>query len=218
MHLLKINIKGFKSFVDEINIGFNQGVTGVIGPNGCGKSNIADAIKWVLGEKSPKNLRGKTMDDVIFAGSQNRKPSNYAEVTLVFDNSDRKVKLDFQQLALTRRLYRGQGTNEYYINQKQVRLKDLQDLIFDTGLGQNTLALISQGTVSSFAEATALERRKIFEEAANVSKYKKRKLASLRKLERSTENLNRLADIIFELEKQLKPLKRQAAKAAKFLA
>ncbi len=217
MKLLKIQAKGFKSFADSTSISFPEKVTCVVGPNGCGKSNIADAIKWVFGEQSAKNLRGKKMDDVIFAGSQSRKATNFAEVSLLFDNSDRKVKLDFNQIEITRRLYRGDGANHYFINKEPVRLKDIQEITMDSSLGKGTLGLISQGTVSSFAEAKAEDRRVIFDEAANVSKYKKRKLESIRKLERSRSNLERVSDIIFELEKQYKPLKKQVKKARKYI-
>ena len=217
MHLQKIIIKGFKSFVDKIILPIDYNIVGIVGPNGCGKSNIADAIKWVLGEQSIKTLRGSEMKDVIFSGSQTRKKSNIAEVTLVFDNSKKQVGLKFNEIAITRRLYRGEGKNEYFINKQLVRLKDLQDLVFDIGLGKGTLGIISQGMISFFAESKPLERRKIFEEAAHVSKYKKRKEESLRKLEKVNQNLLRVQDIIVELKKQLKPLKTQAEKAKVYL-
>ncbi len=217
MQLQKVIIKGFKSFADKTEIAIEDGVVGIVGPNGCGKSNIADAIKWVLGEQSSKTLRGQGMEDVIFSGSLQRKKSNVAEVTLIFDNSKKQVNLNFNEIAITRRLYRGDGANEYFINKEKVRLKDLQDLTFDVGLGKGTLGIISQGMIANFAEAKPIERRLIFEEAANVSKYKKRKEESIRKLDKVNDNLQRLNDIVFELEKQLKPLKKQAKKAEIYL-
>ena len=217
MQLQKIIIKGFKSFADKTHITIESGVVGIVGPNGCGKSNISDAIKWVLGEQSSKTLRGQGMEDVIFSGSLHRKKSNVAEVTLIFDNTSKQVNLNFSEIAITRRLYRGDGKNEYFINKERVRLKDLQDLTFDVGLGKGTLGIISQGMIANFAEAKPIDRRMIFEEAANVSKYKKRKDESIRKLSKVDVNLQRVNDIVFELEKQLKPLAKQAKKAKLYL-
>ena len=217
MQLQKIIIKGFKSFADKTQITIEGGVVGIVGPNGCGKSNISDAIKWVLGEQSSKTLRGQGMEDVIFSGSLHRKKSNVAEVTLIFDNTSKQINLNFNEIAITRRLYRGDGKNEYFINKEKVRLKDLQDLTFDVGLGKGTLGIISQGMIANFAEAKPIDRRMIFEEAANVSKYKKRKDESIRKLSKVDVNLERVNDIVFELEKQLKPLAKQAKKAKLYL-
>lgn len=213
MRLLKVEAVGFKSFADRVNISFEKDTTGIVGPNGCGKSNITDAVKWVLGEQSAKSLRGGSMDDIIFAGSESRPALNYAEVTLLFDNGSRRLPIDFDQVEITRRLYRGEGTNEYYINKVQCRLKDIHELIMDTGLGKGSLAMISQGSVAKFAESKPEDRRQIFEEAAGVAKYKKRKEDSLRKLERTQENLSRVEDIVSELERQVGPLKRQSEKA-----
>ena len=218
MKLTRIITKGFKSFADNTVINFPDRITGVVGPNGCGKSNIADAIKWVFGEQSAKKLRGSSMDDVIFSGSQSRKATNFAEVSLIFDNSSRKINIDFNEVEITRRIYRGDGANHYFINQEPVRLRDIQEITMDSGLGKGSLGIISQGTVSSFAEAKPEERRVIFEEAANVSKYKKRKVESIRKLQRTQNNLERVSDILFELEKQYKPLKKQAQKAKEYIA
>lgn len=217
MYLKRIEIHGFKSFADKVDIEFQPGITGIVGPNGCGKSNISDAVRWVLGEQSVKSLRGANMSDVIFAGSEDRRAQNLAEVTLVFDNSDRFMKYDYNEVEITRRLYRQNNEAEYLINKQQCRLKDIVDLIMDTGLGKDSLSIISQGNISSFADNKPEERRGIFEDAAGVSKYKKRKLESIRKLERTKENLERIGDIVTELEKQVGPLKRQKDKAEKYL-
>ena len=213
MFLKRIEMQGFKSFADNITINFEEPVTGIVGPNGCGKSNISDAIRWVLGEQSVKSLRGEKMTDIIFAGSEDRKPMNMAEVTLVFDNSTRMLNSDLDEIELTRRIYNTDQEAEYLINHKNVRYKDILDLVMDTGLGKNSLSMISQGNVMSFAEAKPYDRREIFEDAAGVSKYKKRKIESLNKLERTKENLDRTFDILSELERQVSPLKRQARKA-----
>ncbi|MBP5280644.1 MAG: AAA family ATPase, partial [Erysipelotrichaceae bacterium] len=213
MFLKRIEMQGFKSFADNIKIDFEDPVTGIVGPNGCGKSNISDAIRWVLGEQSVKSLRGEKMTDIIFAGTEERKPMNMAEVTLVFDNSSHFLNSDLEEIELTRRIYNTDQDAEYLINKKNVRYKDILDLIMDTGLGKNSLSMISQGNVSAFAEAKPYDRREIFEDAAGVSKYKKRKIESLNKLERTKENLDRTFDILSELERQVSPLKRQAKKA-----
>lgn len=217
MYLKRIELHGFKSFADKVNVEFQPGITGIVGPNGCGKSNISDAVRWVLGEQSVKSLRGANMADVIFAGSEDRRAQNLAEVTLIFDNSDRFMKYDYNEVEITRRLYRHNNEAEYLINKQQCRLKDIVDLIMDTGLGKDSLSIISQGNISSFADNKPEERRGIFEDAAGVSKYKKRKLESIRKLERTKENLERIGDIVSELEKQVGPLKRQKEKAEKYL-
>ncbi len=217
MYLKKIELHGFKSFADKVNIEFQPGITGIVGPNGCGKSNISDAVRWVLGEQSVKSLRGSNMADVIFAGSQDRKAQNLAEVTLVFDNSDGTLNYDYNEVEITRRLYRQGNEAEYLLNRQQCRLKDITDLLLDTGLGRDSLSIISQGNISNFADSRPEERRAIFEEAAGVSKYKKRKIEAIRKLERTTDNLNRIKDIVYELEKQIIPLKKQKEKAETFL-
>ena len=209
MYLKRIELHGFKSFADKSVIEFQPGITGIVGPNGCGKSNISDAVRWVLGEQSVKSLRGSNMSDVIFNGSEDRKAQNVAEVTLVFDNEDRFMNVDYNEVELTRRLYRQNNEAEYLINKEPCRLKDIVDLIMDTGLGRDSLSIISQGNISTFADSKPEERRGMFEEAAGVAKYKKRKLESIRKLERTKDNLDRVEDICLELEKQLSPLKRQ---------
>ena len=217
MYLKKIELHGFKSFADKVNIEFQPGITGIVGPNGCGKSNISDAVRWVLGEQSVKSLRGSNMADVIFAGSQGRRAQNLAEVTLIFDNSDRMLNYDYNEVEITRRIYRQGNEAEYLLNRQQCRLKDITDLLLDTGLGRDSLSIISQGNISNFADSRPEERRAIFEEAAGVSKYKKRKIEAIRKLERTTDNLNRIKDIVYELEKQIAPLKKQKEKAEVFL-
>lgn len=216
MFLKRIEASGFKSFADKTIISFENDVTGVVGPNGCGKSNISDAIRWVLGEQSPKSLRGNNMSDVIFNGSTTRRPLNKAEVTLVFDNSNHLLPIEYEEVEITRILYRS-GESEYLLNKTACRLKDITNLIMDTGLGRDSLSIISQGNITSFAEAKPEERRAIFEEAAGVAKYKKRKTESVSKLDRTQDNLNRLEDIINELEKQVNPLRRQAEKAKKYI-
>ena len=213
MFLKRIEMQGFKSFADHITINFEDPITGIVGPNGCGKSNISDAIRWVLGEQSVKSLRGEKMTDIIFAGTEERKAMNMAEVTLVFDNSSHMLNSDLDEIELTRRIYSNDQDAEYLINRKNVRYKDILDLIMDTGMGKNSLSMISQGNVMSFAEAKPYDRREILEDAAGVSKYKKRKIESLNKLERTKENLDRTYDILSELERQVAPLKRQAMKA-----
>ena len=215
MFLKRIEMQGFKSFADNIVINFEDPITGIVGPNGCGKSNISDAIRWVLGEQSVKSLRGEKMTDIIFAGTEDRKAMNIAEVTLVFDNSSHMLNSDLDEIEMTRRLYNtgDDAESEYLINKKTVRYKDILDLILDTGLGKNSLSMISQGNVLSFAEAKPYDRREIFEDAAGVAKYKKRKIESLNKLERTKDNLDRTYDILSELERQVLPLQKQAKKA-----
>lgn len=217
MFLKRIELQGFKSFADKSIINFDSDVIGIVGPNGCGKSNINDAIRWVLGEQSVKSLRGSSMSDVIFSGSTQRKAVNMAEVTLVFDNSNHTLNVDFEEVEVTRKLHRQSGEGEYFINKSPCRLKDIVNLVMDTGLGRDSLSIISQGNISAFADAKPEERRALFEEAAGVAKYKKRKNESLSKLNRTQENLMRLEDIIVELERQVNPLKRQAKKAEQYL-
>lgn len=216
MFLKRIEIHGFKSFADKSVITFDHNVTGIVGPNGCGKSNIAEAIRWVLGEQSVRSLRSNVMSDVIFNGSSNRKMVNLAAVTLVFDNTNRTLATDYDEVAITRKLHRNEAGGEYFINNVAVRLKDITDLLADSGIGKDSLSMISQGSMNYFAEAKPQERRVIFEEAAGVAKYKKRKNESLAKLSRTQENMERVQDIVYELEKQVNPLKRAAKKAIKY--
>ncbi|MGI6510926.1 MAG: chromosome segregation protein SMC [Catenisphaera adipataccumulans] len=217
MFLKRIEMQGFKSFADKTVIQFDHDITGIVGPNGCGKSNINDAIRWVLGEQSTKSLRsGSSMSDIIFAGSQERKPVNLAKVTLVFDNTAHVFDSPFEEIEITRQLSRANNEAGYFINKTPCRLKDISDLVMDTGLGKDSLNIITQGNISSFADAKPEERRLLFEEAAGVAKYKKRKQISLHKLDRTKENLDRVQDIIDEIERQLKPLARQAKKANQY--
>ena len=216
MFLNRIEMQGFKSFADKVVINFDQPVTGIVGPNGCGKSNIADAIRWVLGEQSAKSLRGTSMADVIFSGTQVRKTVNLAEVTLVFNNENKHLNTEYEEVEITRKIHRENSEGEYFINKTPVRLKDIQELIMDTGIGRDSLSMISQGNISSFAEARPVDRRALFEEAAGVSKYKKRKIESLSKLSRTQENLERIEDILSELKRQVTPLKRAKDKAIKY--
>lgn len=219
MFLKRIELQGFKSFADKTVIQFDQDITGIVGPNGCGKSNVNDAIRWVLGEQSVKSLRsGTNMSDIIFSGSEYRKPVNMARVTLVFDNSTRVFDSDFDEIEITRQILRANNEASYFINKTPCRLKDINDLVMDTGLGKDSLSIITQGNISSFADAKPEDRRSLFEEAAGVAKYKKRKKVSLSKLEQTKENLDRLQDILDELERQIGPLEKQAKKAEKYVS
>lgn len=216
MYLKRIETIGFKSFADKTVVEFEQGVTAVVGPNGSGKSNISDAIRWVLGEQSAKSLRGGKMEDIIFAGTSTRKPLNFAEVTLVLDNSCGSLPIDYEEVSITRRVYRT-GDSEYLINKQKVRLKDVVDLIMDTGIGHDSLSIISQDKVKAIVEARVEDRRVIIEEAAGVLKYKMRKKEATRKLESTSDNLSRVQDIIFELEDQVEPLRKQSEQAEKYM-
>lgn len=215
--LKRIEAHGFKSFADDLKIEFNTNIVGIVGPNGSGKSNINDAIRWVLGEQSVKSLRGEKVDDIIFNGAQGKAPLNMAQVTLVFDNSSKIFNSPFEEIQITRKVYRNSSENEYYINKTRVRLKDVQNLVMDTGLSKGSLAIISQGNVSKFADSKPEERRQLFEEAAGVAKYKKRKEESLRKLDRTNENLTRVSDIVNEIARKIEPLAKQAEKAKNYL-
>ncbi|MGX7350486.1 chromosome segregation protein SMC [Enterococcus canis] len=217
MYLKRIELAGFKSFADRTTIQFENGVTAIVGPNGSGKSNITEALRWVLGEQSAKNLRGGKMPDIIFAGSETRKPLNIAEVTIVLDNSDHYLGLDFSEISVTRR-YRRTGESDFFINKQACRLKDIQDLFMDSGLGKESFSIISQGKVEAIFNSKPEERRGIFEEAAGVLKYKVRKRKAEQKLFETEDNLNRVQDIIYELEDQLAPLAEQSRIAARFLA
>ncbi|TDV24327.1 chromosome segregation protein [Mycoplasmopsis mustelae] len=216
MKLIKIEALGFKSFADPIVLRFDGGVAGIVGPNGSGKSNINDAIRWVLGEQSSKELRGDSMEDVIFAGSKTVQPMQRAQVTLTFDNKERLSSVDSDIITISRVLERGKGINEYYLNNEKCRHKDIKAIAMETGIGKSSLAIISQGTVSDIAHSSDEDRRLIFEEAAGVSKYKFRKAESLKKLERAEDVLGRVDVTIKELEKQLVPLRKNAEKAMKY--
>lgn len=216
VHLKRLDVVGFKSFAERIGVDFVQGVTAVVGPNGSGKSNITDAIRWVLGEQSAKSLRGAKMEDIIFAGSDSRKPLNFAEVTLTLENDDHFLPIDYHEVSVTRRVFRS-GDSEFLINKQPCRLKDIIDLFMDSGLGREAFSIISQGRVEEILNSKAEERRTIFEEAAGVLKYKTRKKKAEGKLGETQENLNRVNDIIHELESQVEPLKIQASIAKDFL-
>ncbi|HLR01599.1 MAG TPA: chromosome segregation protein SMC [Virgibacillus sp.] len=212
MYLKRLESVGFKSFAERINVDFVPGVTAVVGPNGSGKSNITDAIRWVLGEQSIKSLRGAKMEDIIFQGSDTRKPLNFAEVTLVLDNESHTLPLNYEEVSVTRRVYRS-GESEFYINKQTCRLKDIIDLFMDSGLGREAFSIISQGKVEEILSSRAEERRVIFEEAAGVLKYKQRKKKAEFKLSETEDNLNRIEDIIYEIEQQINPLQEQAETA-----
>jgi len=217
MYLKRIIASGFKSFADKISIELNDGITGIVGPNGSGKSNVVDAIRWVLGEQSVKSLRGDgNMTDVIFSGSKSRKPMNNASVTLVFDNKDKYLPLEYDEVSITRRVYRD-STNEYFINNERCRLKDISDILLDSGIAKESFNIISQGKVEEIISNKPENRRTIFEEAAGVLKYKKRKEEALRKLERTHDNMNRINDIVNELANQVEPLREQRDKAVIYL-
>lgn len=205
--------EGFKSFANKIDIKFEHNMAGVVGPNGSGKSNIIDAIRWVMGEKSNKALRGKVSDDVVFHGSKEHSASKYASVTLIFDNSNHDLHIDSDEVIITRKLTKGEGNNEYFLNNEPCRLKDIQDMFLDTGLSKGSLGIISQGTVQWFVDAKPEERRIIFEDAAGIGLYSKKREESLWTLEHTQENLNRISDIVNELNNQVKKLQKQADKA-----
>ncbi|MCZ7648508.1 MAG: chromosome segregation protein SMC [Planctomycetota bacterium] len=214
MHLKRLEAFGFKSFADKVVLDFEPGFTGLVGPNGCGKSNVVDAVKWVLGEQSAKSLRGGEMLDVLFNGSAHRKPLNFSEVTLTFDNASGMLPLGAPEVAVTRRLYRS-GESEYLINKALCRLRDVRELFWDTGIGTSSYSIIEQGRVAMLLEANSKERRFLFEEAAGIHKYKERKKIALRKLERVEQNIARLADVLGEVERNLRSVTRQAQRAAK---
>ena len=216
MYLKEIEIQGFKSFADKTKVVFDQGVTAVVGPNGSGKSNITESLRWALGESSVKSLRGGKMPDVIFAGTESRKPLNYASVVVTLDNNDGFIKDAGQEIRVERHIYRS-GDSEYKIDGKKVRLRDIHDLFLDTGLGRDSFSIISQGKVEEIFNSKPEERRAIFEEAAGVLKYKTRRKETESKLQQTQDNLDRLEDIIYELDNQIKPLEKQAENARKFL-
>src|ERR671921_1489613 len=220
MRLKKLILHGFKSFADRTEFVFDSPITGIVGPNGCGKSNVVDGFKWVLGEQSAKSLRGDAMMDVIFNGSGGRKPAGMSEVVLVFENpkrfdGTRTLNLDVDEVSVGRRLFRD-GTSEYQINNHTSRLKDVRELFMDTGVGVDAYSVIEQGRVAALLEANPEERRLIFEEAAGISKFKQRKKEAQRKLEKVDQNLLRVRDIVDEVEKRLRSVKVQAGKARNY--
>ena len=215
MYLKKLIAHGFKSFADNMIIDFNNDISGIVGPNGSGKSNIVDAVRWVLGEQSIKSLRGDLSTDVIFAGSKSRNAMNSASVTLIFDNSDHYLPISFDEISIKRRLYKD-GTNEYFLNGEKVRLKDINDILMDSGIAKESFNIISQGKIEEILSSKPENRRIIFEEAAGVIKYKKRKEEAFRKLDRTHSNMDRINDIIKELEIQVEPLKEQKERAIEY--
>ncbi len=216
MYLKKLEMQGFKSFADKTVLEFIPGITTVIGPNGSGKSNISDAIRWVLGEQSMKSLRGIKSEDVIFSGTQARKSLGFAEVSLIFDNQDNRLPVEYTEVTVTRKLYRS-GESQYFINKTPCRLKDIIELFMDTGIGKDGYSIIGQGRIDEILSNKSEDRRNIFEEAAGIVKYKSRKLESEKKLERTKLNLLRINDVLSEIEQNLEPLKLQADKAKEFL-
>ena len=216
MYLKKIYINGFKSFAEKTEIIVEKGITAVVGPNGSGKSNISDAIKWVLGEQSAKSLRGGKMDDVIFAGTEKRPPLGYAEVNLIFDNESGGIPIEYKEVSIRRKLYKT-GESEYYINKQQCRLRDIKELFMDTGIGSEGYSFIGQGRVEDVLSPNSETRRKVFEEASGIVKYKARKEESERKLEKTSDNLSRVEDIVHELKERITPLSEQSLKARKYI-
>ncbi|MCH2111072.1 MAG: AAA family ATPase, partial [Polyangiaceae bacterium] len=222
MHIKKLEISGFKSFVDRTVVHFDHDVIGIVGPNGCGKSNIVDAIRWVMGEQSAKHLRGRAMEDVIFNGSDSRKPAGLAEVTLTFDNTDPHYAetlpleyRDYPEIAVTRRLFRN-GNSEYQINRTQVRLRDITELFLGTGVGTKAYSIVEQGRIGQIVSARPEDRRLFIEEAAGVTKYKQRRKQAERKMDQTRQNLARVSDIIREIERTSASLQRQVAKAERY--
>src|SRR5579885_2686634 len=213
--LKRLELIGFKSFADRTRFDFAPGITAVVGPNGSGKSNVVDAVRWLLGEQSAKSLRGGEMTDVIFNGSSTRKSLGLAEVTMTFDNAGRTLGLDADEVQITRRVYRD-GQGEYLINGQAARLKDIRELFLGTGAGHGAYGVIEQGRVDALLSASTKDRRVIFEEAAGISRFKAKKIETLRKLEQTEQHLVRVGDLLGELDKQLRTLRLQAAKAQRY--
>ena len=216
MYLKSIEVHGFKSFANKLIFEFHNGITGIVGPNGSGKSNVADAVRWVLGEQSAKQLRGANMQDVIFSGTQMRKPQSYAYVALTIANDDHKLNVPYEEVQVARRVYRS-GESEYLLNGTSCRLKDVQELFFDTGIGKEGYSIIGQGQIDKILSGKPEERRELFDEAAGIVKFKKRKAAAEKNLDAERQNLVRVKDILSELEKQVGPLEQQSKKAKEFL-
>src|SRR5213596_322391 len=217
MHLQSLELLGFKSFADKTLLNFHEGVTAIVGPNGCGKSNVLDAVRWVLGEQSAKSLRGDEMADVIFNGSETRKPVGFAEVSLTFTDCAEELGIDWHDVRVTRRLYRD-GNSEYLLNKTLCRLRDIQSLFADTGIARSAYSMMEQGKIDMILSSRPEDRRAVFEEAAGVTKYKTQKREALRKLEATEANLLRIGDIIKEVKRQIGSLQRQAGKARRYQA
>ena len=216
MYLKSIEVQGFKSFANKIVFEFHNGITGIVGPNGSGKSNVADAVRWVLGEQRVKQLRGGSMQDVIFAGTENRRPLSYAYVAITLDNSDHQLAIDYEEVTVSRRLYRS-GESEYLINGTVCRLKDVNELFYDTGIGKEGYSIIGQGQIDRILSSRPEESRELFDEATGIVKFKRRKNTAQKKLEEEKQNLVRISDILAELEKQLGPLEKQSETARQYL-
>ena len=215
MYLKCIEIQGFKSFANKIRFDFHNGITGIVGPNGSGKSNVADAVRWVLGEQRVKQLRGSSMQDVIFAGTESRKPMGYAYVAITLDNSDHKLPTDYKEVTVARRIYRS-GETEYLMNGASCRLRDIHELFYDTGIGKEGYSIIGQGQIDKILSDKPEDRRELFDEAVGIVKFKRRKDMTLKKLASEKDNLVRINDILAELEKQVPTLERQSEKAKVF--
>ena len=216
MYLKSIEVQGFKSFANKIVFEFHNGITGIVGPNGSGKSNVADAVRWVLGEQRVKQLRGGSMQDVIFAGTENRRPLSYAYVAITLDNSDHQLPVDYEEVTVSRRLYRS-GESEYLLNGTACRLKDINELFYDTGIGKEGYSIIGQGQIDRILSSRPEESRELFDEATGIVKFKRRKNTAQKKLEDEKQNILRINDILAELEKQLGPLERQSETARQYL-
>ena len=215
MYLKCIEIQGFKSFANKLKFEFHNGITGIVGPNGSGKSNVADAVRWVLGEQRVKQLRGSSMQDVIFSGTEARKPMGYAYVAITLDNSDHQLPTDYKEVTVARRIYRS-GESEYLLNGAPCRLREINELFYDTGIGKEGYSIIGQGQIDKILSDKPEDRRELFDEAVGIVKFKRRKDTTLKKLASEKENLIRINDILAELEKQVPTLEKQAEKAKVF--
>jgi chromosome segregation protein len=215
MHLKALKLHGFKSFADPTTLRFEPGVTAIVGPNGCGKSNVADSIRWVLGEQSAKALRGGKMQDVIFEGADTRKPAQMCEVSLLLTDCEKQLGSEFHEIEIMRRVYRD-GGGEYFFNGQPCRLKDIQKLFMDTGIGRTSYSIMAQGQIDQILSSKPEERRAVFEEAAGITKYKSQRKEALQKLALTDTNLTRVADVITEVGRQIGSLRRQASKALRY--
>ena len=215
MYLKSIEVQGFKSFANKIVFEFHDGITGIVGPNGSGKSNVADAVRWVLGEQKVKQLRSASMQDVIFSGTETRKPQGFAYVAITLDNSDHQLAIDYDEVTVSRRIYRS-GESEYLLNGSACRLKDINELFYDTGIGKEGYSIIGQGQIDKILSGRPEDRRELFDEAAGIVKFKRRKAIAQKKLEDEKQNLVRVSDILSELEKQVGPLAKQAETAKEY--